>query len=389
MPPHPSSHIPAPSSRFYQPYFSHAEIEFLSEKQRGKQSATQEERNRQSACTFLEAIGARIGFPRRTIATAQAIYHRFHLFYPAKNPQKDFDTTLAALYVSAKENDTLKKPRELLAAAYTIRRPEASAKSKNPMGDIDLDTMNPQEVENDRQKLLTVERLMLETMCFNFAARMPFPYVIKIGKKMNASKKCIKFAWRIAIDSFRTLLPLIYPPHTLAVGCIYVAALLLSYDKPEGPEKDADGNWSESVIARRLSTHSGDWQREYRTKVSDCEDIAHTVLDLFIQFTQIQSTNASPSTPSSPSPNLPIREKYNLHALQLQHPFKPDQLIQIKITLRERESENHPIRKRKRVKASAEKSTQYSNENIGQNEGTVRFMFFPPGAIAITEKKAC
>jgi len=48
-------------TKYYKPYFTPSEIEYLSEKQRGKQSATQEEKTRQSACTFIEAMGARIG----------------------------------------------------------------------------------------------------------------------------------------------------------------------------------------------------------------------------------------------------------------------------------------------------------------------------------------
>lgn len=55
------ANIPTSSSKFYHPYFSPAEIQHLSEKQRGKQTATQEEKVRQSACTFIETIGARIG----------------------------------------------------------------------------------------------------------------------------------------------------------------------------------------------------------------------------------------------------------------------------------------------------------------------------------------
>ena len=100
--------------------------------------------------------------PRRTIATAQNLYHRFHLFFP----RKDFnyhvglelvffyylislryvlqDVSLAALYVSTKMHDTLKKPRELLAVSYAVRFPELAAKSKHPGGEVDLDTMDAQ-----------------------------------------------------------------------------------------------------------------------------------------------------------------------------------------------------------------------------------------------------
>jgi hypothetical protein len=74
-----------------------------------------------------------------------------------------------------------------------------------------------QVVEHDRQRLLAVERLLLETVCFNFTSRMPFPYVIKIGRALGggcytpifhfpafislpATKKLTKLSWRLAID---------------------------------------------------------------------------------------------------------------------------------------------------------------------------------------------
>lgn len=49
------------------------------------------------------------------------------------------DVTLAALYVSTKMHDTLKKPRELLMVSYAVRFPELMAKSKSLGGEIDMD----------------------------------------------------------------------------------------------------------------------------------------------------------------------------------------------------------------------------------------------------------
>ena len=120
------------------------------------------------------------------------------------------DVALAALFVSTKMQDTLKKPRDLLAVSYAVRFPELAAKTKHPTGEIDIDTMDPavstfsppyllytaratacdreahcaQIVEQDRQKLLAIERLLLETICFNFTSRLCFPYVIKIAKRL-------------------------------------------------------------------------------------------------------------------------------------------------------------------------------------------------------------
>lgn len=82
-------------------------------------------------------------------------------------------------------HDTLKKPRELLSVSYAIRFPELAAKSKHPGGEVDLDAMDAQLVEHDRQRLLAIERLILETVCFNFTSRMAFPYVIKMARSLR------------------------------------------------------------------------------------------------------------------------------------------------------------------------------------------------------------
>jgi hypothetical protein len=46
-------------------------------------------------------------------------------------------------------HDTLKKPREILMASYTVRFPEQAAKSKSIVGEIDMDP-----VVRRRQKIV-------------------------------------------------------------------------------------------------------------------------------------------------------------------------------------------------------------------------------------------
>jgi CTD kinase subunit beta len=47
--------------KLYKPYFTPAEVERLSAKQRGKLSVSREERGRQQACSFIDAVGTRCG----------------------------------------------------------------------------------------------------------------------------------------------------------------------------------------------------------------------------------------------------------------------------------------------------------------------------------------
>ncbi|KAJ3753793.1 cyclin-like protein [Lentinula raphanica] len=362
------SQLPASSIKYHHPYFTPTEIEIMSEKQRGKMTVTQEDKIRQNACGFIDTIGSRIGFPRRTIATGQSLYHRFHLFFP----RKDFnfhDVALAALYVSTKMHDTLKKPRELLAASYAIRFPDVLSKSKSPFGEVDIDTMDPQLVEHDRQRLLAVERLILETICFNFTSRMAFPYVIKIGRALGAGKKLTKLAWRLAIDSHRTFIPIEYPPHTVALGSLYVAAILGSFEQPEGEERHAN-----LKLASSLGQH-GDWEQQFQAHLEDLEAIAHIMVDLLIQRAQT-TANTSPATPSSPSPHPSPRNAY-LSSLQPNHtnPYNTDQLIRLKIAMRESDHDPRP----RESWQDPDSASSVGREVIGRNEGTVRFLFEPPG----------
>ena len=50
-----------PLSKTYRPYFTPKEISALSARQRGKQSTARDEKHRQIACGFIEAVGSRAG----------------------------------------------------------------------------------------------------------------------------------------------------------------------------------------------------------------------------------------------------------------------------------------------------------------------------------------
>ncbi|KAL5492759.1 CTK2_1 [Sanghuangporus weigelae] len=333
-----------------------------------------QERLRQQTSGSIEAVGLKAGFPRKTIATAQTLYHRFHLFFPWKDFNY-YDVTMACLYVSTKMHDTLKKPHDILMVAYTVRFPELAALSKAMGGEVEID---PTTDEQDRQNLLGIERPILETVCFNFTVRMSFPYVIKIGRVLRASKSLTRFAWRLAVDS-------LLPQRKLHLDLTLELITLLG-----GHEE---------------------WEKTYKACVEDLEEICHLLLDLLIHAAQNPSATTSPSTPSSPSSHVPSprtphphhsHPHPHPHAQQQQSfpppaPYKQDWLMRLKIHLRERE---HPPRPRDAtswgsrisgdhgafgswagVEDVLNRSGAIDTEGLGKNEGTVRFMFRPEGFI--------
>jgi CTD kinase subunit beta len=174
-----------PSSliKHHRPYFSPAEVASLSTKQRGKLSERAEEKSRQTACSFAENVGGRMGLyvaccwlplllsnylasvcwlrlgnrpqPKKNdsnssvalsslspLLPAQGLYlYRSFRSFPfrllvwtscclSKAHQLRYtyydaqDVVLACLYVSCKLHDTLKKPREIVLASFAVRFPE-------------------------------------------------------------------------------------------------------------------------------------------------------------------------------------------------------------------------------------------------------------------------
>ncbi|KAL1410333.1 RNA polymerase II C-terminal domain kinase beta subunit [Vanrija albida] len=364
----------------YRPYFHPAEVERLSAKQRGKLSVSREERARQQACALIDAVGMRCGFPRRTIATAQTLYLRFHLFFP----YADFhyvEVALTTLYVASKLHDTLKKPRDIILASYALRFPHLVRKGGAGGGHVDMTAVDTQMLEHERRRVLNIERLVLETVCFSFGVAVPFPLVVKFGKTFGLGKEAVQSAWRVAVDAHRTPAPLSYPPHAIALGSMYASALLSSgTTKPhEGKVDDPEGK---RVIA--LLGSEGPWEKDYSVSVGDVDEVAHAILDLYITILStpandpsLQIFSPSPVSPreQAPSPGIsaPAAAPTTNTAFKLPRPWTVQSLTELKIHLRERRPGAAPS-----WEELEDDAADADAEGMGRNDITVRFVWYSP-----------
>ncbi|OXB34647.1 CTD kinase subunit beta [Cryptococcus neoformans] len=367
-----SSSASATHTKQYKPYFSPANVEKLSAKQRGKLSVSREERVRQQACGFIDAVGVRCGFPRRTIATAQTLYMRFHLFFP----YKDFsyiEVALATLYVSSKLHDTLKKPRDIILASFPIRFPHLLRK-----GIIDPSVAQAHGLDSERARILSIERLVLESMAFKFSANDGLRPVIKIGKKLGLSKDFCKICWKVAVDSYRTPAPLSYPPHIIALGSIYTAALLtmesLSFETPEIMGQTRTPRWIVELLG-----NTGSWEEDYVAGVTHVDEVVHALLDLYhtvLSNPENQALQApSPVSPKEPlgsiAPTLALSSS-GTTAFPLSAFWTPQTLTKLKINLRERSGGLTTM-----LGWATEDTgeTDKIAEGMGKNDVTIRFLW--------------
>ncbi|WWC87796.1 uncharacterized protein L201_002688 [Kwoniella dendrophila CBS 6074] len=367
--------------KHFKPYFTPVEVEKLSAKQRGKLSVSREEKLRQQACGFIDAVGVRCGFPRRTIATAQTLYMRFHLFFP----YKDFnyvEVALSTLYVSSKLHDTIKKPREIILASFPIRYPNLVRK-----GTIDVATAEANGLEHERKRVLACERLVLETMGFKFGVETGLRGVIKIGKKLGLGKELCQTAWRVAVDCHRTQAPLSFPPHIIALGSIYTASLLLAETTKlptNGIDHSDDIMTADKVV--RLLSHEGSWEKELSASAGHVDDIAHHLIDLYTTILSTLPDNQpnihTPSPVSPKEPNPSTTQSVNTTtssptAFPLPLFWNSQTLTELKIQLRNSRPGGPSVHvgwSASGIEVQSENGEE-AVEGMGQNEGTIRFLW--------------
>ncbi|GAA5992522.1 hypothetical protein JCM10908_000862 [Rhodotorula pacifica] len=313
---------------------------------------------RQLAAGFIERVANRLGFPRRTIATAQKLYHRFHLHFPLV----DFpyhDVSLAALLVASKLEDTLKKLRDIQIAAWQVGN---LLEGGNGIGEGD-----PAAQESHRPHLIGIERLILQTICFNLNLHrplgpapsplpssssahtadsnnddllalatttveagslttgdgfktlfrlaasipsLPLPLRTPLSTSTSIStstgdepplKSLTRLAFLLLTDLHRTIAPLSFPPHTCAAACIYLAGFLMcaaangARDGGAGAIAGEEGGVEGEEGEEVWDGEMAlDWAEMCESDAEDISDISQTLLDLLISLCPPPPLNAPP-----------------------------------------------------------------------------------------------
>ncbi|GMM32912.1 Ctk2 protein [Saccharomycopsis crataegensis] len=157
--------------------------------------------------SFLLSLTRLLKFPSRTLESAMLYYQRYYLFNHFST-SSNIDVAIAALFIASKNEDTIKKLRDIIAIANPLR----NAPNTN------------EAIEENKKVILNFEKKMLETISFDFRTYHIDELLIRIAKDLKLSVDLTYLAYMIAFDSFQTEVSLKTPQHATAIACIIIAA---------------------------------------------------------------------------------------------------------------------------------------------------------------------
>ncbi|PYH90834.1 cyclin-like protein [Aspergillus ellipticus CBS 707.79] len=225
-----------------------------------------EESLRLQGVTWIDNVRRVLYLPIRTFDTAVVYYHKFRLVHP-DNEYNYMDAAAAALFTACKIEDTLKRSREIVCAAYNLKQPpQEHMAPDNPV------------FEAHARGIIGLERLMLEASGFDFRTRHPQKTLIKLARQygLTSQSEVSNVAYRISQDLYRTYAPIKQTTSTMAFTCLELAGRLLD-QRIEAVETGVDyAKWKTSR-----------------------EEVMETLLDLLELYTHNRSqTSVGPHFPA-------------------------------------------------------------------------------------------
>ncbi|KAI9086954.1 hypothetical protein K1719_031115 [Acacia pycnantha] len=254
-------------------YVTRKEIEENSPSKRDGIDWKRETHYRKSYCTFLQDLGMRLKVPQVTIATAIIFCHRFFLRHSlARNDRRIIATV--CMFLAGKVEETPRPLKDVIIVSYEII-------NKDPVA---AQTIKQKEVyEQQKELILAGERVVLQTLGFDFNLHHPYKPLVEAIKKFKVAQNALaQVAWNFVNDGLRTCLCLQFQPHHIAAGAIFLAAKFLKVKLPSDGEKV--------------------WWQEFDVTPRQLEEVSNQMLELYEQ-NRVPLSNDIEGAPGSGAAN--------------------------------------------------------------------------------------
>uniref|UniRef100_T1IQM6 Cyclin-K n=1 Tax=Strigamia maritima TaxID=126957 RepID=T1IQM6_STRMM len=240
-----------------------------------------EARYRQEGARFIISTGTQLGLRNDTMATGVVYFHRFYMFHSFKDFPR-YVTACCCLFLAGKVEETPKKCKDIIKTARSLL----------------TDQQYLQFGDDPRSEVMTMEKILLQTIKFDLQVEHPYIYLLKYAKKLKGDKqkltKMVQVAWTFVNDSLCTTLSLQWESEIIAIALMHLAGKLSKFEV-----EDWHG---------RTPKHTKWWDMFVEDISMDLlEDICHQVLDLYSSTPGGIGAAAKAETPPSTPPNqIPV-----------------------------------------------------------------------------------
>ncbi|KAG8192900.1 hypothetical protein JTE90_025609 [Oedothorax gibbosus] len=234
-----------------------------------------ESRYRREGARFIINIGTTMGLRYDTMATGVVYFHRFYMFHSFTQFPR-YVTACCCLFLAGKVEETPKKCKDIIRIA------------KNLLEESTFQQFG----EDPKEEVMTLERILLQTIKFDLQVDHPYGHLLKYAKSLKGDKvklqNMVQMAWTFINDSLCTTLCLQFEPEVIAIALMYLAGKLSKFEVVD---------W-----VGRTSRHSHWWDMFVEgMSIELLEDICHQVLDLYSAPTSNTPHDSPPATPLTKS----------------------------------------------------------------------------------------
>ncbi|KAJ9582475.1 hypothetical protein L9F63_003168, partial [Diploptera punctata] len=262
-------------------------------------------RYRKEGARFIIDTGTKMDLGYNTMATGVVYFHRFYMFHSFRSFPR-YVTACCCLFLAGKVEETPKKCKDIIKTARSL------------LTDQKFATFG----EDPKEEVMTLERILLQTIKFDLQVEHPYSYLLKYAKCLKGDKtklqKMVQMAWTFVNDSLCTTLSLQWEPEVIAVALMYLAGKLSKFEVVD---------WT-----GRTPKHFRWWDMFVEDVTMDLlEDICHQVLDLYSQPQTSTSPDSPPLVPSTRSPAIK-KERISQPVSPVLHMSPAPSVIPVKVS---------------------------------------------------------
>ncbi|XP_034829234.1 cyclin-K [Maniola hyperantus] len=235
-----------------------------------------ENRYRKEGARFIIDTGSKMDLGYNTVATGVVYFHRFYMFHSFRTFPR-YITACCCLFLAGKVEETPKKCKDIIKVAKSL------------LTELKFSTFG----EDPKEEVMTLERILLQTIKFDLQVEHPYGYLLKYAKCLKGDKaklqKMVQMAWTFVNDSLCTTLCLQWEPEVIAVALMFLAGKLSKFEVMD---------WN-----GRVPKHTAWWDMFVEDITMELlEDICHQVLDLYSPQTQPSGGDSPPEATASRAP---------------------------------------------------------------------------------------